>query len=454
MCKDMLQDLLITSRSPSRIKRLLHALWRFAAPWGRLVTRIKAEVLQEQLVPILHASTWRMRALGMATIIGHPLLFWVWGYWLPQPYENPVLRAIMAALGLWLLSENVTKDVSSKLAAHVFTLVFWLQLPLFFSWMYLNNNGNPVWLASFCAMVFIYYHVTDWRMATLGMVSGVLLAKTLFDWVGPQLPPLNAEQFAINAVVIAFSWTSAFLLSLTSANLRREHRQYTLNTVGIMAHEMRTPLATLSLIGDAIRNETRRPKDELSEQRTEQLVVRLHTLVRNMNQQIDTQMANARPLRLSAQRETVVASELLRHVVKDYPYRSLRERDSVELVLRRDFSFESSYRLFVQVINNLLKNAFHAMAANSAAPGSGALRIEVGVLGRYGRIIITDQGPGIPPELQGRIFEPFFSTDRSIGHGLGLAFCRQVVRSANGTLRVLSVHGQGAVFTIELPLDQ
>lgn len=448
----MFQDLFITSGLPARIKRLLHALWRLAAPWGKLVARIKAEVLQEQLVPILHASPWRLRSLGVFTTIGHPLFAWIWGYWLPQPYENPVLRAVMGGMGLWLMSESVTKDVSSKLAARIFTLVFWIQLPLFFSWMYLSNNGNTVWLTSFCAMVLIYYHVTDWRVATLGMVSGVLLAKALFYWVGPQLPPLSSEQFAINAVVIAFSWSSALLLGLSSANLRREHLQYTLATVGIMAHELRTPLATISLIGDAVRNENRLPREALTEPRTEQLVVRLHALVRNMNQQIDTQIANARLLRLPAQRETVVASELLRHVIKDYPYRSARERDSVELVLRRDFSFESSYRLFAQVVNNLLKNAFHAMAGNSSAPGPGALRIEVGVLGHYGRIIITDQGPGIAPELQTRIFEPFFSTDRNSGHGLGLAFCRQVVRSANGSIRVLSEPGHGAVFTIELPL--
>lgn len=136
-------------------------------------------------------------------------------------------------------------------------------------------------------------------------------------------------------------------------------------------------------------------------------MVRLHTLVRNMNQQIDTQIANARLQRLPIHKETVVASELLRGVIKDYPYRNSRERDSVVLVLRKDFSFESSYRLFAQVINNLLKNAFHSLAAGSAAPKTGDLRIEIGVLNGSGRIVITDQGSGIAAELQARIFEPF-----------------------------------------------
>jgi signal transduction histidine kinase len=148
----------------------------------------------------------------------------------------------------------------------------------------------------------------------------------------------------------------------------------------------------------------------------------------------------------------VGAAALLRNVVKDYPYRNSRERESVVLVLCKDFSFESSYRLFAQVINNLLKNAFRAMAATSSAPNPGDLRIEVGVLNGYGRVVVTDQGTGIAPQLQARIFEPFFSTDRGTGHGLGLAFCRQVVEGAGGSIRVQSKPGHGAIFIIELPI--
>ncbi len=424
----------------------------FPGAWGRLLSRIRSELFHEQLVPILHPSPWRLRWLGLFTLVGHPLFGWIWGHWLPQPYENPALRAAMGTLGLLLISESITNDPSSKLSAKIFTFVFWTQLPLFFSWMYFCNNGNTVWLASFCAMLLIYYHVTDWRMATLGTVSGLLIARALFVWLGPTVPPMDAQQFAVNAVVITFSWASALLLALSSANLRRDHLQHTLTTIGIMAHELRTPLATMSLIGDAVRNESQLLKVAAGDQRLDQLVVRLHNLVRNMNQQIDTQIANARLLRLPLHKETVSAAELLRTAVKEYPYRSSRERESVVLVLRKDFSFESSHRLFSQVINNLLKNAFHSLAASSSAPKPGDLRIEVGVLNGSGRIIVTDQGTGIAPDLQARIFEPFFSTDRGTGHGLGLAFCRQVVQSARGSIRVKSEPGRGAIFIIDIPV--
>ena len=55
-------------------------------------------------------------------------------------------------------------------------------------------------------------------------------------------------------------------------------------------------------------------------------------------------------------------------------------------------------------------------------------------------------------DLHKRIFQPFFSTDRGTGHGLGLPFCQRVVQGAHGSIRVKSAPHQGAVFTIDLPV--
>jgi two-component system CAI-1 autoinducer sensor kinase/phosphatase CqsS len=91
------------------------------------------------------------------------------------------------------------------------------------------------------------------------------------------------------------------------------------------------------------------------------------------------------------------------------------------------------------------------MAADSRYP-HGALRIEVGLLQERGRIVVADDGMGIDAALLPQIFKPFFSSSRGTGHGLGLAFCQQVVQSAGGSIRVKSEYAVGAIFTIELPL--
>ena len=124
----------------------------------------------------------------------------------------------------------------------------------------------------------------------------------------------------------------------------------------------------------------------------------------------------------------------------------------MQVLVRRDFMFEGSQALFAQVIDNLLKNALRSLAAATTASQPGDLLIEVGTLNSRGRIVVNDRGVGINPGLQPRIFEPFFSTDRGTGHGLGLAFCQRVIESARGTIRVKSEPALGAIFTIELPL--
>jgi two-component system CAI-1 autoinducer sensor kinase/phosphatase CqsS len=413
---------------------------------------LATEVVQPLLEPILHPSRWRIRALGLSTAVGHPLFYLFWGLWLPQPYEPLSLRLVMCALGLsLLLFRPIYSSPPSTASAAVFTAIFWVTLPLYFSWMFLCNGGNTVWLASMSAMFLIYYQLTDWRIATLGSLTGGLAAWLAFNAFGPVVPPMSTGQIATHTIVLAFSWYMALMLGLSSSNLRREQINYTLATMGIMAHELRTPLATMSLIGDAVRNEARPPSGG-DAARLELLGTRLHTLVRNMNHQIDTQIANARILRLPRHKEVISAAALVQGALRDYPFRSTRERESVTLQVHGDFRFRGSQALFSQVIDNLVKNALRSLAAATTASKPGDLLIEVGTLHERGRIVLSDQGVGIGTELQRRIFEPFVSTDRGTGHGLGLAFCKRVVHSARGTIRVKSEPARGAIFTIELPL--
>ena len=424
----------------------------YANGTGLLQSWASNEFVRPLLEPVLHPSRWRIRALGLSTAVGHPLFYWVWGKLLPQPYESLALRLVMSALGLsLLLFPQLSATPPSRTSAATFTAIFWITLPLFFSWMYFRNHGNPVWLASLGAMFLIYYELTDWRIATLGSVSGVALGWVLYNALGSPLPEMPLPQVLTSTVVISFSWFMGLVLGISSSNLRREQLNYTLGTMGIMAHELRTPLATMSLIGDAVRAETSECS-EASAQKLEKLGTRLNSLVRNMNRQIDMQIANARLMRLPVHKEAISAADLVRQAVADYPYRSTKERECVQVLVRRDFLFEGSLALFAQVIDNLLKNALRSLAAATTASQPGDLLIEVGTLHSRGRIVVNDRGVGIDPGLQPRIFEPFFSTDRGTGHGLGLAFCQRVIQSARGTIRVKSEPAFGAIFTIELPL--
>ncbi|MDB5884228.1 MAG: integral rane sensor signal transduction histidine kinase [Polaromonas sp.] len=400
------------------------------------------------LEPILHASPWRLRLLGLASLLGQPLFGWIWSQWLVQPYENPWLRGLMSLLGALLLLPALSRDFSNPRVRLFLTLVMWIELPLFFSWMYLRNGGSAAWLATVCTMIVCYYHLTDWRIATVGIVSAALVSWALQVLLVPGAP----HGSAVDAVVILFSWGCALLLGLSSANLRRDQLAHTLATMGIMAHELRTPLSTAGLIGEAMQMEARREPGHPRTAKLELLGQRLHALVRTMNHQIDTQIVNAKLLQLPRSSELVAVAALVRDIVLNYPYGSTRQRECVRLAIRNDFIFFGSTSQFSQVLMNLIKNALHSLAAADSSYASGALRIEVDCSPTQGRIAVADDGVGIDPVLLPHIFKPFFSSNRSTGHGLGLAFCQQVVRSAGGTIQVKSGYAIGAVFTVILPI--
>ncbi|MEO7159177.1 MAG: HAMP domain-containing sensor histidine kinase [Polaromonas sp.] len=404
------------------------------------------------LEPILHPSPWRVRLLGLALFAGNPLFYWIWSSWLPQPYENPWLRALMSLMGLVLLSKPVNRNLSSRRVRILVSAIMWIELPLFFSWMYLCNAAGAAWLPSLCAIVLVYYHLTDWRIATLGTVSGALVAWGLFHLVNPGSPVMMGRQYALDAVVMAFSWGSALMLGVSSANLRRDQLAHTLTTMGIMAHELRTPLSTAALIGDAIQLEVQRQPAHPRAVKLDQLGQRLHALVRNMNHQIDTQIANAKLLQLPSHTEPVCAATLVKEVTAAYPYASSRQRECVRVLIHDNFTFCASPTQFSQVLDNLIKNALHSLTAADSTWHAGALRIEVDQVKMQGRIVVADDGMGIDPALLPQIFKPFFSSNRSTGHGLGLAFCQQVVQSAGGSIQVKSGYAVGAVFTVTLPI--
>lgn len=407
------------------------------------------------LEPILHPSPQRLWSLGLFLAIGQVLFAVIWTVWLPQPYESLPLRVIASLLGCCLMLPVVNHDPERGLTQWVFGVVFWLELPVLFSWMYLCNGGGAVWLASMGLMVLIYYSVTDWRLATLGTVSGLLLGWCLHQWLAPGMPVLGeptADQGEVHAVVFGFSWACALVLSLSSANLQREQLNNTLSSMGIMAHELRTPLSTASLIGDALRQEVQRLPQSPSAEQIDKLAQRLHLLVRNMNRQIDTQIANARLLQLPRQGQCISAAQLVHDVVANYPYQSTRHQRCVRVLMQEDFCFDGSMSQFSQVLDNLIKNALYSLMVADSKCHYGALRIKVCRAGQRGQIIVADDGMGIEASRLSQVFKPFFSTNRSTGHGLGLAFCQRVVQGAGGQILVRSEYAVGASFTIELPI--
>jgi len=107
---------------------------------------------------------------------------------------------------------------------------------------------------------------------------------------------------------------------------------------------------------------------------------------------------------------------------------------------------------FQQVIFNLLTNAQQAICG----PGrkGGLIRLHSRLEGTRVLVSVQDNGPGVPPELAERIWEPFFTTKpEGEGTGLGLAICRQIILRQGGSLAMEEAPGGGAEFRVLLPLS-
>lgn len=101
-----------------------------------------------------------------------------------------------------------------------------------------------------------------------------------------------------------------------------------------------------------------------------------------------------------------------------------------------------------QIVHNLIANA--ALAAKPLP--SPRLRLHVYAAGDQAVISVRDNGPGIPLDLQDRIFEPFYTTRRGRGGtGLGLALCREYALQLGAALSLWSMPGRGACFRLSLP---
>jgi two-component system NtrC family sensor kinase len=109
-----------------------------------------------------------------------------------------------------------------------------------------------------------------------------------------------------------------------------------------------------------------------------------------------------------------------------------------------------------RVLLNLLNNAFYAVQQHQLAGEAGyapTVRVATKRVGNKVEVRISDNGPGMSPEVQAKIFQPFFTTKPpGEGTGLGLSLAHDIIAQGHGgTLTVETELGKGSTFLLELP---
>jgi len=154
------------------------------------------------------------------------------------------------------------------------------------------------------------------------------------------------------------------------------------------------------------------------------------------------------------ERQYVSLNQIVREAIELLTYALRADHVEIAFNLAQDLPiiWADPHQLH-QVVINLVFNAQQAMRQTSPPRH---LTLTTQFDRREGRVAlrVADSGPGIPPEIQARIFEPFFTTKPpGEGTGLGLSLCQSIIQGFGGAIRVESPPGQGAVFSVELPVN-
>jgi signal transduction histidine kinase len=214
--------------------------------------------------------------------------------------------------------------------------------------------------------------------------------------------------------------------------------------LSIAGHELNTPLTTLKLQLTSLAARAHEPA-QLAH-RVQSVHRQVDRLVRQVGTLLDVSRLSAGRLVLERERVDLVA--LTREVAGQLAPQE-GAAGTITLKAPECLELEGDRLRLEQVVGNLLSNALKYGAGRP---------VEVQLLSQaaHARLTVRDEGIGIPPEHHARVFERFeraVSTRHFGGFGVGLWIVREVVHAHGGSVRVQSAPGQGATFTVELPLS-
>jgi two-component system, NtrC family, sensor histidine kinase HydH len=204
-----------------------------------------------------------------------------------------------------------------------------------------------------------------------------------------------------------------------------------------IAHDIRTPLTSISLNVQILRRKLQLPDDD-----REHLDIALEELAR-LDKSVAEILDFAKPVKLAT--EPVDVSDLIEATRKNLGPVLSEKGVAVRIESGNPLTVQGDPQRLRQVLTNLVDNA-----ANASKPGTEVTVRASATADRHVAIEIVDHGRGIGADDLPRIFEPFFTT-RPDGTGLGLAIVQKVVRAHGGDIKVRSAIGEGSTFTIMLP---
>ncbi|EJC6789792.1 response regulator [Vibrio parahaemolyticus] len=394
--------------------------------------------------------------VGWMGFIGFPLYYFVWDFMFPQSYENLPLRLFCSALFFGIIFRNRLPSSWRKYVHVYYQITITTCLPFFFFYMLLMNDWSNVWVMSFMSAIFLHIllvHVT--RVMFAQTFAGIGLA-TFFAWI--------AKGFHLD---ITMDWTHVpiFLFIYVFGNMfyfrnqiEHEAKVSLAKSFGAgIAHEMRNPLSGLCTSIDVIQSvlpnkKAMGEKDQYVMSGEDVTLLRevsedAMNIIHSGNETIDlllTSIDENRVSRSSFKRYS--AQSVVEKAIESFSYKRSTDRFAISFDARSEFDFLGSDTLLKYVMYNLFKNAFHHRSSDEFH-----IHVSMQSNDTANQIVVTDNGSGIAPDVIRHIFQDFYTTGKSGSYGLGLPFCKKVMRSFGGNIKCISQPGEWSQFTLTFP---
>ncbi len=393
--------------------------------------------------------------VGWMGFVGFPIYYVVWAFMFPQPYENLPLRVLCSILFFGIIYRNRVPFEWRRFLPAYYQVAITLCLPCFFFYMLLMNNWSNVWVMSFMSAIFLHIllvHIT-WVMFAQTFV-GIGLA-TFFAWI-TQGFHLELTMDWMHVPIFLFIYLFGNLFYFRN-QVEHEAKVSLAKSFGAgIAHEMRNPLSGLLTSIDVIQSVLPNPKEGKKVQYTlsDEDVTLLREvssdamkIIHSGNETIDLLLTSIDENRVS--RSTFKkhsAQTVVESAIESFSYKRSTDRFAISLDVRSEFDFLGSDTLLKYVMYNLFKNAFHHRSSED-------FHIHVTMYSDEftNQIVVTDNGSGISPDVLQSIFQDFYTTGKSGNYGLGLPFCKKVMRSFGGDIRCQSEVGEWSQFTMTFP---
>ena len=395
--------------------------------------------------------------VGLFSVIGYPLFYFIWTHLLPQPYENLAYRLINALIGVPLLFYTYLARKIKKYFPVYFFIALLLLLPFFFSFMLYKNAWNITWFISNLIALFLLIVLLD---------DGELIFLLIV--VGYSLSFFTVWLLDGKILFTYFQWlyVPTFLFLLIGGAIV-SHRKHIGNQSKIsllhslsasIAHEMRNPLNSIinamGSVHSILPDKPGRDKKDSDYTLSRSGLINLHNVVEEStatvlraNKIIDSILTDMQGRSLDPQiLKRTTAKNSIQSAVSSFSYSNPEDRNLIKNLVSMDFDFLGDEDLLTYVLFNLIKNALYYKDKPDFT-----LEISTEKTPHGNIIKVRDTGPGIPPSKRKKIFDSFYTSGKEDGVGLGLSFCKHVVTSFGGDITCNSKENEWTEFIITLP---